>query len=443
MPKYGSGKVQWTPEIEAAIRQHYPTMGAKKLAAMLNLDADAIMNRAFALGVKFNKDFQWTEATLQIVKERYATDGPAKLAKEIGITPYAVTAKARRMGVSSTRKCPPKDFEWTEDMLMAIKERYVKEGGEPLAKEFGTTIDTVRRKASSMGLHTIAGHAIAGRERAEKSTSCDIHYFDKLTPNAAWILGFTYADGCVQNKLHGVRYTLARKDEHVLEFIKRELKSDAPIIRLDNRVNPYTGEANLSNSILCLSSMILAESVVSYGIKPRKTYNDDPLPDTIPDELMPHFIRGFFDGDGTTSIYKNRGVDTCCIGFIGSPRFITGVRDTLVRLAGMRSPPFNIRPGITVDKIYTVTWYALEDLTLFHKFIYPPGDYFSLQRKKEILDKWMEMPHRGSRRPVKWTSDEEDKMRELYTTLGPTKMGELLNRDRVTVYTKARTLGLV
>src|SRR3990167_181299 len=137
---------------------------------------------------------KWTEEKIRILKERYQEDGPAKIASEFGFSCWAVVAKARRLGIGSTRKNPPKGFEWTKDMIAAVKERYVAEGGEPLAKEFGLAVDTVRRKASRMGLHTIAGHAVAGRERAETNSSFNIHFFDTWTPDMAYVLGFLFAD---------------------------------------------------------------------------------------------------------------------------------------------------------------------------------------------------------------------------------------------------------
>ena len=43
----------------------------------------------------------------------------------------------------------------------------------------------------------------------------------------------------------------------------------------------------------------MATDLAKYGIIPRKTGHEFLPIDEIPDNLIRHFIRGFFDGDGT------------------------------------------------------------------------------------------------------------------------------------------------
>ncbi|MFZ4724412.1 MAG: LAGLIDADG family homing endonuclease, partial [Paludibacter sp.] len=47
-----------------------------------------------------------------------------------------------------------------------------------------------------------------------------------------------------------------------------------------------------------ISSKILINDIISLGFGPNKTYKKLYLPN-IPEELMRHFIRGYFDGDGS------------------------------------------------------------------------------------------------------------------------------------------------
>lgn len=435
------GRIKWTAEQDAMIRTHYPTWGAKRLAVKLGVDASALTNRANYLGVRFLKGFQWTPEALDLLTAKYATEGPAKLAKVLGTTSFAVTAKARRLGLESTRKRPPEGFVWTRDKIAAVKQRYIVEGPTKLAEEMGVTVNTIYRKASDLGLHTIAGHAVAGRKRAEESASCDIHYFDQWTPNMAYILGFLFADGSISKHHVSVSVCLAAKDRTVLEFMLKELKSTGRIYETAAVTHPKTGGLCQPQVRLLINSTVLVEQLERLGLHPRKTYNDDPFPDA-PDSMLPHFIRGVFDGDGSACFYRDRGYAACAINFVGSPKFITTLRDLLVKHTGMRCAPIGIKHGKSGANYATVAWTAVDDLTAFHSYVYPPGNYFRLKRKKDILDKWMAAPHRGSRRPVRWAPEEEDRVRNLYHEVGPTKLAEMLNRDTATVLAKVKQLGL-
>ena len=51
-----------------------------------------------------------------------------------------------------------------------------------------------------------------------------------------------------------------------------------------------------------ISSAILVNDLVELGIGYKKTYSDLTIPN-IPENLIRHFVRGFFDGDGSISTY--------------------------------------------------------------------------------------------------------------------------------------------
>ena len=137
-----------------------------------------------------------------------------------------------------------------------------------------------------------------------------------------------------------------------------------------------------------IGSSILIKQMLGLGLKPRKTYNDDPFPN-VPDAMMPHFVRGYLDGDGCISVTSK---NVCGVSFVGSPKFIVGIHDNLVRLVGMRTHAIQLCGKKT--KWSTVQWSSLEDLRLFYDFVYS-GDHFCLERKKQKLVKWLSEPRWG------------------------------------------------
>lgn len=435
MPKGRPGQVRWTKEMDEIVRQDYPEYGPEVLADRLKVPRRVLINRANYLGVRVSKGFRWTPEAEQAVKDRYAADGPKTLAEELGTTAMSVTAKARRMGLDSTRKKPPKDFEWTDEMLAELTERYVAEGGQVLADEFGLAVDTVRRKASSLGLHTIAGHAIAGQKRAEENDRFNIRYFNTWSDDMAYILGFLFADGCINKRKTTTTICIAFKDESVLDFVKDCLKSSQEIYHQEGGVDER-GSVIQPRSTLMLFSTVMVKSLAALGMHPRKTYRDDPFP-AVPDEHMPHFIRGYFDGDGCVCITE----EFCSVSFVGSPRFITGLRDSLMKYAGMACKAVEVVKGKTTDWA-TVNWSANRDVRLFREFAYPEGFSFGLERKRAKLFSWVELERRENSPHRRFTPDEEDIIRNYYHLIGPAAVARMLDRDRGTVFNKAMELGL-
>lgn len=319
---------------------------------------------------------KWTQTQVDLVTARYATEGPSKLAQELGMTCWAIVAKARRLGLASTRKRPPAKFEWTQEMEAMLRARYVSEGSPRLAEELGLSHGTVMRRASMLGLHTNAGHVRHGKEVAENSRTCNIRYFDTWSPNMAYILGFLFADGSVGKQHKDISVYLAAKDECVLEFIRSEVCPGRKIYLVPESTSQATGRVRREQRAIKIHSTVLVKSLTARGLRPRKTYNQDPFPE-VPDDMLPHFIRGYFDGNGSTSAkYTN-------VSFAGSVNILTGIRDRLAKI-GMRPKRVHIRQSGSATW-GQVAWSSYRDITLFRDYVYKDCT-FCLDRKKRLLD---------------------------------------------------------
>ena len=120
------------------------------------------------------------------------------------------------------------------------------------------------------------------------------------TEEKAYWLGFMFADGYIvdyTNKYGEDKFgiTLHTKDVQSLEQFKRAIQATNPIIDVS------TNGRQLSRIIM--SSQKTVNDLISHGCVKQKSLILKP-PINIPDELVHHFIRGFFDGDG--SIYWNK-----------------------------------------------------------------------------------------------------------------------------------------
>lgn len=324
--------------------------------------------------------FKWTEELVLILQKRYRIDGPTKLAKWMGTTRMSVSLKAKRLGlVPPTNRRPS---NWTPARIAELQQRYEKESAENMAREWNVAKQTIHVKARSLGLHTNAGVVAGGQKKAENCKTCDIHYFDKWTSNMAYILGFLFADGSITKRLGDVVVGLAISDREVVDHIKKELKSTRRLYIADGD-RGRDGYNREDAVYLYLGSSVLVRRLMGLGMMPRKTYRDDPFPD-VPDDMMPHFIRGYFDGDGTVFVREDGG---CSVGFVGSPKFIIGLSKSLVRLSKMNPHRVFIEGDET--KCGRVKWSAEQDVIAFHDFAYPQAFSFCLRRKKKVLVDWL------------------------------------------------------
>lgn len=106
---------------------------------------------------------------------------------------------------------------------------------------------------------------------------------------AAYWLGFIFADGSVVGNV--LRVDLSSKDKNHLYKLRRFLQSSQPLYERKNR--------NTHGLAIC--SKMTVSNLHQLGCMPRKTY-DLSYPDFLPQNLERHFIRGFFDGDGSIGI---------------------------------------------------------------------------------------------------------------------------------------------
>lgn len=153
-------------------------------------------------------------------------------------------------------------------------------------------------------------------------------YFDEIdTPNKAYILGFLYADGYINLINNTIVLSLSYEDKDILEDIKAEIGCDKPLFE-----NYYTNKEDRVERhmvSLILASKYMCESIQKWGLVPNKTFTIE-FPDFLQDELVSHFIRGYFDGDGCACICKDSSKK------IPGKRFITSIMSSYKFCIGMQ-----------------------------------------------------------------------------------------------------------
>ena len=179
-----------------------------------------------------------------------------------------------------------RDKEWL------TKELKVK-SGKQVARELDVNEKTIYRWAKKFD--------ISLTNNGNRKHTLNDSFFENVDNQfKAYWLGFITADGCVysgsgnsRGDTYRLQINLAKKDKELLEKFNRCLRSDYPI--KETKVNGHDVVQ------LKINSTKLCKDLIKLGVKPRKSQKEI-VPD-IDKNLLRHFFRGYFDGDG--SIRKN------------------------------------------------------------------------------------------------------------------------------------------
>ena len=130
---------------------------------------------------------------------------------------------------------------------------------------------------------------------ANRKYNINENYFDKIdTQNKAYFLGLLWSDGCNFVKKNAIILSLQETDKHILDSFNKEIESNRPL-RFENRNDKNPNWKNAY--ILRINNEHMSHVLESYGMVQNKSLILE-FPKKLPKELYPHFIRGYFDGDG-------------------------------------------------------------------------------------------------------------------------------------------------
>jgi hypothetical protein len=209
----------------------------------------------------------------------------------------------------------------------------------------------------------------------------DKHYFDNIdTEEKAYFLGFIAADGNVHK--NSLQLCLHPQDIEILEKFKSVLKAKKDIKddkRKNGRVYKRFGIGNV----------YFANVLRSKGIVDRKTFVlKFPSEEILPKELVRHYIRGYFDGDGCITFHsvKVYGYIKWKFEIVSNTHMVNSMLEIFNEKIG--GGIFSIRrEKRRQNPIYYLTTQRIKKdyLVKIYKFLYE-GSTISLTRKREKIE---------------------------------------------------------
>lgn len=237
------------------------------------------------------------------------------IGKQFGSKAQTVTKLLKKRGLEirgPKRKLQNGDKEemirlYTEEGLSAPK----------IAEKFGVVHTLVIRYLKQAGVERRSA------EECHRIYEINEDFFDVIdTEEKAYFLGFLYADGFNSQDLNAITLSLNADDIEILRKLSRLIYVKDPEDRI--KIYDRTHEGKNPEASLKLYSKHMCGVLEKLGCPQAKTFKLK-YPEWMPEHLHRHFIRGYFDGDGSIYSRTSKEHRTYNIRIISTLDFIKGV----------------------------------------------------------------------------------------------------------------------
>lgn len=305
-----------------------------------------------------------------------------QVGKQFGVSGTAIRQVLRKRGIECRQDhCQPK---LPPDKELELCQRYVAgELPKNLAPQysiaFGSVFKVLRRQ----------GYEVRGMSESKRRYVHNRAFFEKIdTESKAYWLGFIAADGYIRKAAGNVSpelvVSLATVDRGHLVKLKDALQSSHPIREYDYSA---ISEKNRPYASFSVRSRELATGLKRFGIVPAKTFT--LRWPTLPDELLRHYLRGIFDGDGVWHIkngYRNgRQMNwrkDIAFRLTSNREFLIGCQHYLVRACDLRYTKLSERQDKWKGTVPTLIYSGRNQVSRIYHLMYDDATIY-LPRKKQ------------------------------------------------------------
>lgn len=185
------------------------------------------------------------------------------------------------------------------------------------------------------------------------------------TKEKAYFLGLLAADGSVvkHKTAISIRLELSESDGYIIEKFN-EVGNFKEAIR-------FHIDSHAPRKYIGINSVHMANDLKQYGIVPNKSHKDSIFIPELNEKLIPHFIRGYFDGDG---IANSKGY----IGFCGSKTIIEQIHNHLIKTLSITQTKITYNKS---NHIYYIQWGKKQDTLKIANYMYQDCKDLFLTRK--------------------------------------------------------------
>lgn len=217
--------------------------------------------------------------------------------------------------------------------------------------------------------------------KINRKHNLDENYFKEIdSEEKAYWLGFIWADGGLSKTAKRCsdynRLTLAQHESRIahLEKFRKAINTNYAI-----KPQPKNIVSIDINSIPFCNNLIK----LGYGKKEHRTN----IP-KMPKQLISHFIRGYFDGDGCLSIYEQI-INKYVIhrqewSLTGNSEFLNNIAEILQNEVGVSST-VKIKTYKRTDKAVTLRYGKIADIANLYHYLYDNASIYLNEKREKFI----------------------------------------------------------
>lgn len=252
-------------------------------------------------------------------------------------------------------------------------------------KESSETLEFISKKYHFSASYHFKKHGFIKKDlNKRRKTAINLNWCADSINNEfeAYIVGFWYADGWVDyNDQAGIKIKNTESDRNLLELIKNYISPNSEIKVKDNTI------------LLKINSNLFCENLINLGCLREKTYKSLLIP-KMDQSLLRHFIRGYFDADGTVFYdrqYLKSNICSINEDFLKKLKEILDINNIENRInveirqgKELKTPQGSI--STTYKNMFRLYVSKKEALSKFKDFLYSDAKIY-LSRKKDVFYK--------------------------------------------------------
>lgn len=268
-----------------------------------------------------------------------------------------------------------KKILFSTEQLVQIKKEYsdnLKSMSE-IAKIFSVSISKIKTTLKHLGVSS------RNPSHCQIKYSINEKFFDIIdNEEKAYFLGFLYADGYNNTKTNNVVLNLKASDKDILLRLNNLIQpSKSLYFRSMKNQRKVKGYENAQDQyVLTIQNKHVSMQLEKLGCYKNKSLTlKFPTEEQVPSHLIHHFIRGYFDGDGSV----NNGI--LKVSILSSSSFL----DTLQSVLSNHISNYKFKKYYKKGKINELILGGRIQCHSFKNYIYNNSTIF-LKRKKDIFD---------------------------------------------------------
>lgn len=387
---------KWMQEEIDYLKQNSYCKSCNELASDLNRTYVSVSQKLFKLKIKpkkqtNSKKSKWTNDEIKYLHDNAEHKTYKELSNELHRPKLSIERKMNRLQIKPGFRY---SIVWIPDKIRYLKDNKGNRTYYELSTDLSMTYRSIRKEMKKLHLKP---------KQHEKYKTVNHNFFKTWSEEMAYIFGYWFADGNIGSRgkhqfNSDFTFSISSKDIDILERFKTIMQSTYPIRHSKKEMN---GKTFYCHSVTIHSKEIYNDIISLGGCERKSLVAKFP---TIPEQYVRHFIRGYFDGDGSIRYRNNNLKYYPNANFLGISEFLSSMMNYLPHKT-------KITRGKNA-KIYRID-YSGENAQKVLQLMYEDSNIY-LQRK---YDRYLNVTQ-WQRKRNPWTKNELQILNEKYPTNG-------------------------